>query len=323
MTPLEVIDTYANRALSERTSRAYAADWRDFKEWCQTQNVEALPATPETLARYLADRAGTLRVSSLERRLIAICRQQRQAGHHIDTRHPKLRAVWAGIRRTHGTAKHGKAPLLVVDIRDMVTVLPEGLLGTRDRALLLVGFAGAFRRSELVGLDFAAPAGGSGFVEITREGLIVTLTRSKTDQEGHSRRVGIPYGANPLTCPVRALQDWRLAAGVSVGPVFRPINKGGRISSSRLSDKAVALVVKRTAVAVAKARGLDDASAERWAAQFSGHSLRAGHVTAATAAGVDERIIMKQTGHVRIETLRTYIRMGSLWLENSAARLGL
>ncbi len=323
MTSTITLDTYTRQARAERTQRAYAADWADFAGWCQQQGLEALPTTPETLAHYLAARAGALKVSSLQRRLTAIRQVHHQAGHHLDTRHPTLQAVWAGIRRTHGTARHGKVPLRVQDLRDMAMVLPDNLLGRRDRALLLMGFAGALRRSELVGLDFAAATGGSGFIEVTREGLVVTLLRSKTDQEGRGRQVGIPYGSMPPTCPVRALQDWQAAAGLAVGPVFRPVNRHGQVQAERLSDKAVALVVKRTAYAAARARGLEETAAQQWAARFSGHSLRAGHVTAAAAAGVPEWVIMRQTGHTRIETLRGYIRLGSLWLENSAARIGL
>jgi integrase len=323
MTPTATLDTYTRQARAERTQRAYATDWADFEGWCQQEGLNALPTTPETLAHYLAARAGALKVSSLQRRLTAIRQVHHQAGHHLDTRHPQLCAVWAGIRRTHGTKKHGKAPLLVQDLRDMVMALPDNLLGVRDRALLLVGFAGALRRSELVGLDFAAATGGSGFVEVTREGLVVTLLRSKTDQEGRGRQVGIPYGSTPHTCPVRALQDWQATAGLAVGPVFRPVDRHGKVADGRLSDKAVALVVKRAAYAAARSRGLDESTARQWAARFSGHSLRAGHVTAAAAAGVPEWVIMRQTGHTRIETLRSYIRLGSLWLENSAARLGL
>ena len=122
---------------------------------------------------------------------------------------------------------------------------------------------------------------------------------------------------------MRALQDWQAATGLAVGPVFHPVDRHGKVADERLSDKAVALVVKRAAYAVARSRGLDDATARQWAARFSGHSLRAGHVTAAAAASVPEWVIMRQTGHTRIETLRGYIRLGSLWLENSAAWLGL
>jgi integrase len=187
----------------------------------------------------------------------------------------------------------------------MVNALPENLLGKRDRAFLLLGFAGAFRRSELVSLDVAD-------VETNREGIVVTLKRSKTDQEGQGRRVGIPYGSNAVTCPVRALNEWLEASAITAGALFRSVNRHGQLRSERLSDKAVALVVKRSA----EAAGLD-------ASQYAGHSLRSGLATSAAQAGVSERAIMAQTGHKSLNMVRRYIREGSLFRENAAAKIGL
>jgi integrase len=187
----------------------------------------------------------------------------------------------------------------------MIERLPLSLQGTRDRALLLVGFAGAFRRSELVGLDIAD-------LEFGRDGLVVTVRRSKTDQEGQGRRVGIPYGSHAETCPVRAAQEWVDLLDTTSGPLFRRIDRHGHIGAARLSDKAVALIIKRCA----RAAGLG-------AADLAGHSLRAGLATAAAAAGVSERAIMAQTGHRSLATVRKYIREGSLFLENAAGKVGL
>jgi integrase len=183
----------------------------------------------------------------------------------------------------------------------MVETLQESLIGARDRALLLVGFAGAFRRSELVALDVRD-------VAFTTEGLMITLRRSKTDQEGQGRSVGLPYGSRLETCPVRSLRAWLALSEITSGPLFRPINRHGTMAEGRLSDRAVALVVKRTA----KAAGLDPA-------KYAGHSLRAGLATSAAAAGVSERAIMNQTGHKSAATVRKYIREGSLFRENAAA----
>ena len=182
---------------------------------------------------------------------------------------------------------------------------PTGLGGARDRALLLLGFAGAFRRSELVGIDVE----DLGFRE---EGLVVTLRRSKTDQEGEGRRVGIPYGSDPATCPFRAVRAWLKLSGIDSGPLFRPIDRRGRLGPSRLTDKSVALLVKR----YVKDVGLDPA-------RFSGHSLRAGLVTAAALAGASERSIMAQTGHRSPNMVRRYIRECSLFQDNAAAKTGL
>jgi integrase len=187
----------------------------------------------------------------------------------------------------------------------MVAALPPGSIGIRDRALLLVGFAGAFRRSELVGLNRED-------VEFVSEGLVTTLRRSKTDQEGHGRKVAVPFGSNLETCPVRALQAWLDISKIASGAIFHPINRHGRIQPGRLSGEAVAIVVKRYAAACGK-----DAS------HFAGHSLRAGLATQAAIAGVSERSIMNQTGHRSTAMVRRYIRDGSLFRDNAAGRVGL
>jgi integrase len=187
----------------------------------------------------------------------------------------------------------------------MLDLLPATRVGLRDRALLLVGFAGAFRRSELVSLDVAD-------LEFTGGGLIVTLRKSKTDQEGRTRRLGIPYGSSEQTCPVRSERAWLESAHITHGPVFRSLDRFHRVQPKRLSDKAVALVVKRRAKAV----GLDPA-------RYAGHSLRAGLATSAAAAGASERVIMSQTGHRSAEMVRRYIREGSLFTSNPAAMVGL
>jgi integrase len=210
-----------------------------------------------------------------------------------------------GIRRTKGTAPTQKAAALTDDIRAILESKDAGLIGLRDRALILLGFAGAFRRSELVGLDIADCV-------FSKDGLTVTLRRSKTDQAGAGRKVGIPYGSNPETCPVRAMQDWIEQAGISGGPLFRSINRHGRIQPGGLSGGDVARVVKK----LADRAGLD-------ASKYAGHSLRAGHATSAAIAGASERSIMNQTGHRSVQMVRRYIRDGSLFRENSAGKLGL
>jgi len=186
-----------------------------------------------------------------------------------------------------------------------ISTLPAGLKGTRDRALLLLGMAGAFRRSELVGIDVE-------HLEFVGESVVITLPRSKTDQEGQGREVGIPFGQDANTCPVRALRAWLTAAGIESGPVLRSVNRHGQVGAGRLTGKSVALVVKHYMAAIGKD-----------AASYAGHSLRAGHVTAAARVGVQARDIMDQTGHKSEAMLRRYIRDGSLFRDNSAAALGL
>jgi integrase len=216
-----------------------------------------------------------------------------------------VRNTLKGIRRTLGTAPAQKAPTLTDDIRAMIAATDAGAIGARDRALVLLGFAGAFRRSELVGLDAEDCAFG-------KDGLTVTLRRSKVDQEGAGRKVGIPYGANPETCPVRTMRAWIEAAAISGGPLFRSINRHGHVQPGRLSGIDVARVVKK----LAQRAGLDSA-------KYAGHSLRAGHATSAAIAGASERSIMNQTGHRSVQMVRRYIRDGSLFRENSAGKLGL
>ena len=211
----------------------------------------------------------------------------------------------AGIRRTKGMSQTAKTPVLVDNLRRMVSHAPENLLGIRDRALLLIGFAGAFRRSELVALDFAD-------VVVSRDGLVVLIRRSKTDQDCEGRKVGIPYGSNPETCPVRALEDWLRQCGFTEGPLFRPVSRFSAVAPARLSAGAVAEIVKKYAAAV----GLK-------AAEFAGHSLRSGLATSAAMAGASERSIMAQTGHRSVNQLRRYIRDGSLFRDNAAGVVGL
>ena len=297
---------YMRAAKSPSTRRAYRADWQAFAAWCRDQGLCALPAAPATVALYLAAQAPVLRPATLGRRLVAISAAHRAAGHALDTRHAAIRETLAGIKRTYGTAQRGKAPAVTADIKAMVAAQPGNLLGLRNRAILLLGFAGAFRRSELAALELAD-------LDFTRDGLVVTLRRSKTDQDGQGRKVGVPYGSSPASCPIRTAQDWIAAAKIAAGAVFLQIGPAGiAATGKRLTDKSVALVVKRAARLV----GLDPA-------RFGGHSLRAGLATAAAQAGASERSIMAQTGHKSLPMVRRYIRSGSLFKENAASTLGL
>jgi len=296
---------YIDDAQAPATRRAYQSDWRDFTAWCDARALTFLPAEAATVALYASDLAPRRKYATIQRRISSISQAHQAAGLESPTRSLLVRKALAGIRRTHGTAQTGKAPAVVEDLRRMVDTLSDTLAGLRDRALLLVGFAGAFRRSELVSLDVSD-------VVFERGGLVITLRRSKTDQEGAGTKKGLPYGSNPDTCPVRALKDWLAAAPITEGPIFRPIDRHGNLGASRLSDRAVAEIVKRTAAAA----GLD-------AATYSGHSLRAGLATAAAQAGVAERVIMQQTGHKSERMVRKYIRDGSLFRENAAGQVGL
>jgi site-specific recombinase XerD len=292
----------ASRA--SNTVRAYRSDWRHFEGWCQRHGVAALPASETTVALYLADMAGSRKVSTLARRLAAISQAHKAAGAAPPTGGVAARTM-VGIRRSIGTAQAGKSPLKTPEIRRLVATCEDDLLGVRDRALLLIGFAGAFRRSELVALN-------AEDLEFVSEGIVATIRRSKTDQEGQGRRVAIPYGSSPATCPVRSLRAWLDAAGITRGAVFVRVDRWGHLLPHRLSAQAVARVVKRRCLQA----GLD-------AQRFAGHSLRAGLATAAAEAGVAERDIARQTGHRSLAMLRRYIREGSMWRDCAAAKIGL
>jgi site-specific recombinase XerD len=315
---------YAERARAANTRRAYRSDWAHFAGWCARYGAQALPADPRLVARYLSAHAAPgpdqLRVVTLQRRLSAIQHVHRATGLDFDGRQRDLREVWRGIRRTHGVASRGKAPTVTEELRALVgTCDPTRLLGLRDRALLLLGFAGCFRRSELVALDVA-------HVAEHRDGFVVALAWSKTDQEGRGAEKGIPYGAHPETCPVRAVRDWLAASGVREGPLFRAVNRHGHVGAARLSDKAVARVVKQ-AVAAARDRAVTAGNLALAAtfdpARYAGHSLRAGFITSAAAAGVSTLDIMRHSLHQREETLRKYVRHATVFRQNAAAKVGL
>jgi site-specific recombinase XerD len=302
---LERARAFARQSKAENTLRGYRGDWKDFCTWCGARELSPLPATPEAVAGYIAECAGHLKVGSIQRRLNAIAEAHKAVGVDSPTSAGMVRNTIKGIRRTMGTAAVQKAAALTDDIRAMVAMTDAGLIGVRDRAMILLGFAGAFRRSELVGLDIEDCMFG-------KDGLTVTLRRSKTDQDGQGRKIGIPYGSNPDTCPVRTVQAWIVESGIAVGPLFRSITRHGKLRPGRLSGIDVARVVKKLAVRA----GLD-------AAKYAGHSLRAGHATTAAIAGASERSIMAQTGHRSVQMVRRYIRDGSLFRENSAGKLGL
>ena len=299
-----------NRARSTR--RAYAGDFAHFADWCSTIGNPALPASAEAVYLYLtalvADaNAADYSLSTLERRLAAIAYVHEISGHKASpARHVKVRELMAGIRRTYGKAQAKRDPLTTTQLGDMVAALDLGTLaGKRDRAVLVVGYAGAFRRSELAGLNLDQLARGGG-------GYVVSLGQTITDQEARGRIVGLPaFAAFPL-CPVAALDVWLSGAQIHQGPVFRRVTRYGTIGASPLSPASVALIVKRCALAA----GLP-------ASRLAGHSLRAGHATTAAANGAPVRVIMRQTGHRSGETLKGCIRPAGVLGDNSARHLDL
>ena len=299
---------YARASKAANTLRAYRSDLRDFDEWCIDHRRRSLPATPHTLRLYLTALAEAgARASTISRRVSAISQAHQLAGHVRPPTHDwTVRATLRGIRRTLGTAPEQKAPLVTAELRRLLAATPaDTLAGRRDRALLVLGFAGGLRRSELVALD-------AGDVTETEDGLRILLRRSKTDPEGEGRELGLPPGQHAGTCPVRALRAWRSAAGIDAGPLFRPVSRHDQLGSGRLTPQSVALVVKRAC----RRCGLDPSL-------FAGHSLRSGLATAAAAGGAPERAIMHHGGWRSEAMVRRYIRAGTLFEENAASFCGL
>jgi len=291
---LESARRYAVRALAPRTVETYAEQWRYFVGWCADRNVEPLPAAPTTLAAYLADQAdGGKSASTISVSASAIRRAHSVAGHLDPASHPVVRETAAGVRRVVTRAQRQAAPLETADVRAMVAALDAdpstGLARTRDRAMLLVGFSAALRRSELVALDVAD-------VAFHPAGMMLTVRRSKTDQEGVGATLAIQHGQHPETCPVRALRSWLDAAGITEGAVWRSCRDHSELGP-RITSGYVAGIIKKWA---AKA-GLDPAL-------FSGHSLRAGWATSAAKAGVGDRAIMDRGRWTSRVTVDRYVR---------------
>lgn len=287
------VSKYIKAALADNTRKGYQCDLAHFVNW-----GGSVPATSEMVSKYLATYAELLSPATLNRRIVAISRAHTSSGLESPTKSDIVKATLRGIKRTVGTKQRQVSPVLKNDLIKMVAGL-QGNKGCRDRALLLLGFAGAFRRSELVGLQYVD-------MEFVEHGLVIQLTRSKTDQLGEGRKVAIPY-ARGAACPVIALKEWLLVSGIAEGALFRPITRHGHIESTALSTQAVAVIVKERASAI----GLD-------ASRFSGHSLRAGLVTSAAQAGVSSWKIKQQTGHKSDAMLQRYIRDSQIFIDNAA-----
>jgi integrase len=304
---LELIaEDYASASRADSTLDTYVRHWNAFVQWCAAHGCTPLPATAQTLVFYLASRAdkGT-RPATLSVALSAVAYEHERAGHPSPTDHRDVKKTWRGIRRRLGTAAKKKGPLSAADLQRMMEELPPGLIGVRDRALLLLGFAGGFRRSELVALQ-------NGHLRFASQGFEALVEKSKTDQEQRGHVKVIAYGGDPTTCPVRAVKSWLERSGIVEGPVFRPINRHEQLGARALTGHAVAAIVKRTA-----------ADAGLPTPELSGHSLRAGFVTAAASGGADYPSIMDQTGHESLNTVHGYNRRKDKWKKPASAKLGL
>jgi site-specific recombinase XerD len=290
--PVALTTSAAGYAADEKaaaTRLAYRSDWRHFQTWCEGAKANPLPASPATTAAYLADLADSgLKASTNSRRLAAIAYAHRLKGLDAPTSSEAVHAVLRGIRRRLGVAPVRKAPATAKAIGAMLEHVPDTLIGKRDRALLLIGFAAALRRSELAALRVPD-------IEMHEEGILLHIRRSKTDQEGEGAQIPIPRGGRLMV--VEALEAWLAAAKIADGPAFVSIGKGDRVSQKRISDNAIGEIVKRYAAAA----GFDPK-------EFAGHSLRAGFVTSALEHGADVLKVMDVTRHRRVETLKGYDR---------------
>jgi site-specific recombinase XerD len=300
-TDAERAHSYANAEKAAATRRAYGTDFSIFRAWCEERQLDAVPASPATVAAFLAHEASrNVKASTIGRRVAAIRYAHKLAGLETPTDDERVKATVRGIRRTLGTAKSKKAPATAERLLAMAANTGADLKGVRDRALLLLGFAGAFRRSELVALDVSD-------IEETPDGMKVTIRRSKTDQEGAGQVIAIPYGK--IACPIAALNEWTTVAGVQSGAIFRSVNRHGRVGG-RLTDQSVSDIVKEHA-----ARLRLDPS------QFGGHSLRAGFLTSAASRGASIFKMMDVSRHRSVDTLRGYVRDAELFKDHAGSGL--
>ncbi len=293
---IALVRSYLTAALSKNTLRCYRNDLKQFFAWGGT-----IPASPEMVATYIARHADKHSPTTLSRRLVAIRWAHEVKGLLSPTHSQFVKATIQGIRRKKGRPPKQATPLLKADVLRLVKGL-QGMRGKRDKAMLLIGFAAAFRRSELVSLDVSD-------LEFVAEGLVIRLRRSKTDQEGKGREIAIPF-VGRRHCPCRALQAWLRDSGIGEGAIFRRIDKAEQVLPARLSAQAVGVVIKHRA----EEAGLDPTL-------YSGHSLRAGFATSAAKAGVSAASIRAQTGHKSDAMLQRYIRYSELFSENANKKL--
>lgn len=282
---------------AENTRLAYEKDWKQFSAWCQAKGFPALPTDPAVIVLYVNHmyKEGK-KVSTIQRHLTSISQKHEQQQYNSPTKDIHVRDAVKAVARKIGTKPKQKQAATVGIIKAICDQLPNDLRGMRDRAILLVGMAGALRRSEIAALNVED-------IEFHEEGMTIFISQSKTDQKGEGELIGIELGVYPY-CPVRALQQWLRKAKIKDGAVFRRIDKTGRVRT-RLTDKSIAMIVKKSA----ELAGFDET-------EFSGHSLRRGFITSAKRLGMDEHDIMKHTRHKSIQTMRRYIDKSDVFQKN-------
>ena len=291
---LETIKNLRN-SKSANTLRAYQSDYNDFSLFCSKNGFQAMPTQPKILALYITHLSSYSKYSTLKRRLASISILHKIKGHYIDSKHPIIMENLMGIKRTNGSNQKGKKPLLINDLKLLIEAINQSKEKNnrkiRDKALILIGFSGGFRRSELVDIEYED-------IEIVSEGVKIFLKRSKTDQSGEGMTKAIPYFENENFCPVKALKNWIETIGLKNGKIFN------------ISDKSVALIIKK----YANYAGLDSQ-------RYAGHSLRSGFATTAAESGAEERSIMAMTGHKSTEMVRRYIKEANLFKNNALNKI--
>jgi site-specific recombinase XerD len=291
---LETIKNLKN-SKSTNTLRAYQSDYNDFSLFCSKNGFQAMPTQPKILALYITHLASYSKYSTLKRRLASISIIHKTKGHYIDTKHPIIVENLMGIKRTNGSNQKGKKPLLINDLKLLINAIDESkeknIRKIRDKALVLIGFSGGFRRSELVDIEYED-------IEFVEEGVKIFVKRSKTDQSGEGMTKAIPYFDNINFCPVKALNKWVVEAEIKEGKIFN------------ISDKSVALIIKK----YANYAGLDSH-------RYAGHSLRSGFATSTAESGAEERNIMAMTGHKSTEMVRRYIKESNLFKNNALNKI--
>ncbi len=288
---------------ANNTLRAYKSDFKDFGAFCSKHGLNSLPTQPKIVSLYLTHLSKNSKITTLRRRLVSISMVHKLKGHYLDTKHPIIVENLMGIRRMKGSIQKGKKPILINHLKSIINVINEQnieeLKKLRDKSIILIGFGGGFRRTELVSIDYED-------LEFVTEGLKITIKRSKTDQFGEGMIKGIPYFNNENYCPIVNLKNWLEISKIKSGPIFRRFSKGLYMTNKRLTDQSVALIMKE----YLNLAGIDSKN-------FSGHSLRSGFATVAAESGADERSIMAMTGHKSTQMVRRYIREANIFKNNA------
>ena len=293
---------------AKNTIRAYKSDFKDFSVFCAKNGFKSFPTDSKVVALYLTylSSKGT-KISTLKRRLVSLGVIHKLKGHYLDTKHPIVIENLMGIKRKIGSFQQGKKPILINQLKSIINVIDnektKEIKKIRDKTLILIGFGGGFRRSELVSIDY-------NDVELVSEGVKIVIRRSKTDQFGEGMVKGLPYFSNQNYCPVLHLKKWLELSNIKSGPIFRRFSKSFKLSENRLTDQSVALLLKNY---------LDVAGIEN--KNYSGHSLRSGFATVSAEFGADERSIMAMTGHKTTQMVRRYIKEANLFKNNALNKI--